>query len=235
MNRKGFGLVLVSICMALIGSSFVKAEIANDKANPCANLGNPPTVGQCWDCFQSLLADCDKQNDEAARRNACYTGANNFFNWCLGRVGGAANPRGPRGQAPAIERGMGVVYDLAFVVPVDPANVSVYVRDIDGGQVRMQEVKSFVFKNGDGSVSVFFDDMNLGLEDDKVIGVVTAVKDLQGNIVGAYAEAFDLVTPGDLNGDDQVDGSDIVVAWEKYGNGDMSYEDFAAYLSRYAR
>jgi len=226
-------LALVACCATALGQVAQRAAIAEDKANPCSNLSNPPKVGQCWDCFQSLLADCDKQNPEGTRRSACYTGANNFFTWCLGRVGNVANPRQPRSQGMNMERGMGFTYDIAFTAPVDPNLVVVYVRDMENGEPRQQQVNAFVFANDDGSLSVFFDNNNLGLEDDKVVGIVTAVRNVNGGTAAAYADAYNIITPGDLDGDGVFDALDLSKAWDSYATGEMSYEQFIEYLSKF--
>jgi len=235
IRRASLSVVLLAatLCATALGQVAQRAAIAEDKANPCSQLGNPPTVGQCWDCFQSLLADCDKQNPEGNRRKSCYDGANNFFTWCLGRVGNPANPRQPRGQGMNMERGMGFTYDIAFTAPVDPNLVVVYVRDMENGEPRQQQVNAFVFANNDGSLSVFFDNNNLGLEDDKVVGVVTAVRNVNGGYDAAYADAYDIITPGDLDGDGVVDAFDLSKAWDSYAAGEMSYEQFIEFLNKF--
>lgn len=234
MIRRFFMSVLFAACCSTaLGQVAVRANVVNDKDNPCTNIGTPPTVASCWSCFQSLLADCDKHNANADRRKACYEGANNFFNWCLGRVGAPNNPRNPHNQGMNMERGMGFTYDIAFSAPVDPNLIVVYVRDMENGLPRQQEVKAFVFANDDGSLNIFFDNNNLGLENDKVVGVVTAVRNVNGGYAAAYADAYDIITPGDLDDDGFVDAFDLSKAWDSYAAGEMSYEQFVEFLNKF--
>jgi hypothetical protein len=60
---------------------------AADAVAPCDNIGTKPTIRQCWACFQSLLDSCG-ESTTPERREACFTGANSFFSWCLDRVPG---------------------------------------------------------------------------------------------------------------------------------------------------
>lgn len=225
-------LAVAVLCGTALSQVAQRAAIG--EAGPCANLGSPPKVGGCWDCFQSLLADCDKNNGEGARREACYKGANNLLTWCLGRVGNVnVNPANPRRQGAEMQRNEGFTYDIAFTAPVDPSSVEVYVRDMDNGEPRQQQVQAFVFKNDDGSLSVFFDNNNLGLDDDKVVGVVTAVRNANGDIDAAYADAYSIVTPGDLDGNGSVDSLDLSKAWDSYASGEMTYEAFIEFLTSF--
>lgn len=221
----------ISLCGTVLGQVAQRAAISDDKANPCSNLGKAPGVSQCWDCFQSLLADCDRQNPEGTRRTACYTGANNFFTWCLGRAGAVANPHQHSSEGTSMERGAGFTYEIAFAAPVNPDLVEVYVRDMENGQPRQQRVDAFVSANDDGSLIVFFDNNNLGLEDDKVVGIVTAVRGVNGGYDAAFAYAVNVVTPGDLDGNGTVDAFDLSKAWDEYSAGDMSYDDFVRFVN----
>jgi hypothetical protein len=227
-------LALVVFCATALGEAEQRIAVAENKANPCEQLGNPPNVGQCWGCFQSLLADCDRQSNEANRRKACYEGANNFFTWCLGRVGNNVNPRQPQTRDARMERSSGFAYDIAFTAPVDPSLIEVYIRDMEDGKPRQQQVRSFVFANDDGSLSVFFDNNNLGLEDDKVVGVVTAVRNVNGGYDAAYADAYDIITAGDLDGDGVVDSFDLSKAWNLYASGEMSFESFMEFIAKFS-
>lgn len=223
--KRIFGLVILCLCATVSSAQNLLAVDA--AANPCGNLGNPPTVGGCWDCFQSLLKDCDDKNPEGNRRNSCYTGANNFFTWCLGRVGGG-NPVTPRPRSSTMNRGEGFSYQLSFENPVEPANIEVYVRDVEGGAIRSQQVNAFTSRNADGSISVFFDNNNLGLENDKTVGVVTIVRNpVTRNVEAAYAEAYTFakgfyMTPFGL-----------MDAWNAYANGEMEFDEFISFLNKY--
>lgn len=237
--RRYFALVslcllsLMSFAVAQPNATTAKTEEA--PKNACSNLANPPTVGSCWDCFQSLLTDCDKANHSADRRKACYEGANNFFTWCLGRIPAAAHAIVTPRPSNNMIRGQGFSYNITFSIEVDPSNVDVYVRDQNNNEVRQQEVKSFVFKNADGSLSIFFDNNNLGLDDDKTIGIVTVVRNAATrNVDVAYAEVVNIIIPYDLNNDGVVDTFDYVEAWELYSRNEMTFEDFIEFLDKYS-
>lgn len=216
----------------------VKGDVAAPPppVNPCSVLGNPPTVGSCWDCFLHLLADCDGANNNADRRRACYEGANNFFTWCLGKAQPPApvvpaNPRRGQGNMNLRE---GFAYELVFSSVIDPANIEVYVRDVQNGQPRMQQVKAFAFANEGRSVSIFFDNNNIGIEDDSTVGIVTIVRNPATHAVElAYADAFDVFEPLDLNGDGTIDAFDYTEAWNQYANGELSYDGFVSYLDKF--
>jgi hypothetical protein len=206
--------------------------VVDANPNPCSRLSNPPTVGQCWDCFQNLLTDCDK-NPSGDRRQACYDAANNFFVWCLGRIT-TSNLVGPTKfmtQAMDMRRNEGFSYDVVFSSPVDTSLIEVYVRDMNNNEPRMQQVEIFVFENHDGSINIFFDNNDLGFEDDRVVGVVTVVRNVNGHVETARADAYNLITPGDLDGNGIVDALDLAQAWDMYAAGDLNYEDFVNFLN----
>lgn len=227
---RSFMLSFVAVAIFL-STALSQVVAVAEKANPCSQLGSPPQVGQCWDCFQSLLSDCDKNNPSAERRQACYDGANNFLKWCFGRVG---NPRKKGADGLDMQRNQGFSYNIFFSTPVDPNFVEVYVRDMHDGEPRMQRVNAFVFSNTDGSLGVFFDNNNLGLENDKVAGVVTVVRNAEGNVESAYADAYNIITPGDLDGNGSVDAFDLSQAWDSYSSGEMSYEKFVEFLTKFS-
>ena len=237
---RSFVSVLLVLC-SLATASFaqeantVKGNVA-PAVNPCSTLGNPPTVGNCWDCFQSLLADCDRENNNSDRRKACYEGANNFFTWCLGRVGSPAPvaPANPRHGAKGMNLREGFSYELVFASVIDPANIEVYVRDVQNGEVRQQQVKAFAFANKGTSVSIFFDNNNLGIENDKTVGIVTLVRNpVTHEVDTAYADAFDVIEPLDMNGDGVINEFDYIKSWEQYSSGEIAYDDFLSYVNKY--
>lgn len=235
MIRRFFmSVFLAGICINASGQTAHRVGEEIEERNPCGKLTLPPTIDSCWSCFQSLLSDCDKNNNNPDRRKACYEGANNFFTWCLGRVGVPNNPRQPQGQELVMYRGEGFAYDIAFTVAVDPNLVEVYIRDMDNGEPRQQRVNAFVFKNNDGSLSVFFDNNNLGLDDDNAVGIVTAIRNPNGGYDAAYADAYKIITPGDLDGDGNVDAFDLSKAWDSYASGEMSYEAFIEFLNKFS-
>ncbi len=85
-------------------------------------------------------------------------------------------------------------------------------------------------------MSIFFDNNNLGLDDDKTVGVVTAVRNAATNNVDvAYAEVVNIIIPYDLNNDGVVDAFDYVEAWELYSRNEMTFEDFIEFLEKYSQ
>lgn len=222
---------------ALASVSLAQAALLAPPAAPCASLGSPPTVDSCWSCFQSLLGDCDKgNNNNADRRRACYEGANNFFTWCLGRVSAPAPapipPRRKDGKTMNLREGFS--YDISFSSNVDPSTIEVYVRDIENGEVRQQQVKVFAVADKDGTISIFFDNNNLNIEDDSSIGVVTVVRNPATNLVElAVADVVEVVEALDLDNDGTVGDGDFTEAWNQYSQGTLSFDDFVEFINKY--
>lgn len=232
--------VFIFVCCLAFSASAQNANIGREAAaaNPCSTLGPVPTVKGCWGCFQSLLDDCDGANPNAERRNACYTGANNFFTWCLGRVSPAVVPAVPvnprRGMGDNLNLRQGFAYQLVFSSAIDATNIEVYVRDFENGKLRIQQVKSFAFTGEGNQVTIFFDNNNIGIEDDKTVGIITLVRNpVTQEIDAAYADAFDVSDPLDLNGDGTINLFDYTEAWNKYANGDLSFNEFIDFVSKY--
>jgi len=223
--------LLASVGLAQETNRAILLPPPNINPQACDTITAPPTISQCMACFQSQLAECDRNNQDPARRQACYTGANNLLNWCLGRI--PTTPPAPQPQPRprgAMNRGEGFAFTVTFTGPIDLASIVVFVRDIDGDDFRQQEVKTAMIRNEDGSIDIFFDDHNLGLEDDQTVGVITAVR-LNGVLVSAHAEAYQIVDPLDLNQDGVVNTFDCVEAWSRYSSGAMSYEVFTNFMT----
>lgn len=248
-NFRLFSVVILSLAAAATASA---QQIANritestskivrdvgdvgdvDEVNPCSTLGDNPKVGDCWSCFQSLLDDCDKNNGNADRRKACYDGANNFFTWCLGKVPSGKTPHRGASSVENMNLREGYSYTISFNGIVDAANIEVYVRDVQNGEVRVQQVNAFVFDSGNG-FDVFFDNNNLGIENDHTVGIVTVARNpLTGNVDGAYASAVSVIEPLDLNKDGMVDVFDLTEAWNQYASGVMAFNDFVSFSENY--
>jgi len=78
--------IVLLLATSLIFGGPVRAP-AQQTANSGCDMPATPTVGDCWECFQDLLEDCDADNPRGPRREACYEGANQFLEWCLGQTG----------------------------------------------------------------------------------------------------------------------------------------------------
>lgn len=189
-----------------------------ENGNSCNNLGNPPTVSSCWDCFQSLLADCDKQNPQGERRDACYKGANNFYVWCLGRIS-------PEPKSSTVSASNTVEYPepFSFSIQLDKATNSddlrVYVRSTDGTNYNQTLVKSYVFSTSDSSFDILVDYMQV---DDTILGFT--VTDSEHTF--AHAFAVQQVLRGDIDGDGQITDIDHVMLAEKFAQGKISFEEY---------
>lgn len=217
-----------------MNSFFVAGVIATigAVANPCANVEKGSyTVTNCWDCFQKLLNDCDnvRPNDDntPSRRQACYTGANNFFTFCLGKVGGGPGRRTTPIQAPdRLTLGEGYIFNVAFASKPAADRITVYVRSYNGTSTVQQPVKAWVLPANDGSLDVMIDDTTLDLSDDTSIGVIVAVRDSNDRISDAVATVATVDNPLDANRDGTVDAADTIELWNMYANNTISYEVF---------
>lgn len=186
--------------------------------NNCNNLGNPPTVSSCWDCFQSLLADCDKQNPQGERRDACYKGANNFYVWCLGRIS-------PQPKSSTVSSTLAIQYPepFSFSLQLDKAtrsdDIRVYVRTTDGTNYYQTLVKSYVFSTSDSSFDILVD--YLGIEH-TILGFT--VTDSEHTFANAFAVQQGI--RGDLDGDGQITDIDHVMLAEQFAQGKISFDEY---------
>lgn len=233
MNRL-FGMVVLCLAASISCAqvaSVSKALVADEPPppNPCNTT--PPTVGTCWDCFQNLLADCDAHNPEGARRQACYTGANNFFTFCLGRTTAPANPA-PRKSSinESYNTLSGTSYSL-LIGTLDYDQVIVYVRDMDAqGNPRQTQTTSFTAAFGSGELFVSVD-APFVINGNSAGIVTTFLK--QGQIVAALADSMPVVNGLDLNADGAVNENDLIVAMQYLDEGKWTNDQFTAYLEAY--
>ena len=211
-------------CMFKLFTAIAFANLqlaASLNADPC-NLPSPPTVTSCWDCFQSLLADCDRKNPNGERRDACYTGANNFYTWCLCRI--SAPKQNAYLTTPALLETPGsYAFHASFEHPVDANNIQVFVRTFDGETSEMIEAKIYTFATDANSYDVLVDTSSFATN---VVGMVVRIESQQ------FARAFAVtsVLRGDFDRDGALTEQDIVLLWEHYANGEISHADFADIL-----
>ncbi len=234
----GFALFCSTACLAQLRND----PGSTDGQKACA-LPQQPTVEACWNCFQSLLVDCDKNNPEGDRRQACYEAANHFFTWCLGRV---AQDR-PDGRAitQSMELNNNKVWDIRsdftyeVIVPAGtrPDDINIFLRTIVHNkpqQVRLEPDDYWVFnETGQNDLYVIvIDTSRINLFSNKVVGIVTAVgqdSDQEGGSRSAveprygFAMAVPVVDPYDINKDGVFTVSDKTAAMELYSRHDIDY------------
>lgn len=210
--------------VSIIGASAIIVEV-----NPCESVATTPTISNCWDCFQSLLTSCDKNNQDAARRAACYKSANDFFTWCLGRIPKVQ----PVNQVPQANLQTWNLQDgliVDYSVPLN-STIHVYVRDEFGTQSEAQFVS---VTNPDTTVTIFIGQPGgLFLTTNSSAGIVVTAVDKDGNMLGAFASVVNVYEPLDLNNDGVIDGADQMIAVGKYADGTWTYLQFTAWMSDY--
>tara|TARA_B100000614_G_scaffold258752_1_gene281781 strand:- start:51737 stop:52474 length:738 start_codon:yes stop_codon:yes gene_type:complete len=213
--------------------SFTAASAGSVQAG-CA-LPNPITVAACWECFQDLLDDCDDDNPNDDRRQACYDGANNFFTWCLGRVP-AATPNSPRrtGLNPDLNlhesfdiRG-DMQYEMFVPAGTEADDIAVFIRYFDGNesrQVRLDETEFFVFDQTGVEDFFFFIviDTNLDVSASSSVGVITGIESDSGTIDYAFALSADVIDSFDINGDGVFDNFDRIEAMTQFSRGELDH------------
>lgn len=218
--------------LVLCVPSFGQVRAVKEEDNPC--LKSPPTVQTCWDCFQKLLADCDKQNPEGDRRRACYTGANNYFTFCLGRTTVPGQRRsGTESSLPTgttFDTQTGMVYQLATDQGIAYDTIKVYLRLMVNGEPVQIEAPSFTVIEGK-TTAVAVLPMNVGTN--RWVGVVTTFLS-GGQIVAGFADSVPVVDPLDLNSDGAVDFNDLMEASNRVTSGAMTAADFNRYIGEWS-
>jgi len=200
---KSLTMIVLSIAAGMAagqpqdGGSAQRAGEAAVRESPCA--GTLDTVGKCWDCFQSLLTDCEKNQTED-KRKACYEGANTFFDWCLGRV---ADPKArANSQWPGFQNWVvGDQLERPFIWPESADRVEAWVR-VPGQRERQPEPA--VEQQPDGSFVVVVDWPTMSLGDNGSVGLVLVW--YQGDTpVEALADVVLLTSDASGDGTDQED------------------------------
>jgi uncharacterized membrane protein len=202
--------------------AFAHMQLVASTADPCSNMPSPPTVSSCWDCFQSLLADCDRKNPQGERRDACYTGANNFYTWCLGRI--SAPKQNAHLTTPALLETPGsYAFHATFEHRIDATDIQVFVRTFDGSTTEMTEAKIYTFATDTNSYDVLVDTSSYTTN---VVGMVVRIEALQ------FARAFAVtsVMRGDLDRDGSLTDLDLMLLWERYAAGEISHAEFVQLL-----
>lgn len=206
-----------------------RVEIVEDDS-PCS-IGKNPTVSQCWECFQSLLADCDRKNAETARRKACYDAANSFFTWCLGRT--VSSPHGVSNITVFAPETMAMdsAFDYYITLDFEPSRIDVWIRDMKGVNIREYRVDAF-YQKAQGGYTIHFDNTNSGIRDDAWVSVITVAVDNSGNPGAVNASTYDLINPLDLNNDGMVDIWDFNEAISQYNTGVMTLEQLQDFSTK---
>jgi len=207
-------------------------------ASPCA-LPNPITVEGCWTCFQSLLTDCDAENPEGERRQACYEGANSFLNWCLGEVGDPQLQTGNNDSALNFEMNKGTDWDIRSNLEIEvhvPSittneSLAVHVRLQEGenaGSIRLDDDQYWVLREMHGNdpvMRVIVDTSSVDIADNSSVGIVVALEH-QGAVQNGFAFVAGVEDSFDLNGDGAFTQDDRVEAVSRYLGGEMGYDRF---------
>jgi len=210
---------------------------------PCANLGNPPTVGSCWLCFRALLLDCD-QITTVEGRKACYEGANTVLGWCLGRttVPPGTSPRpapvpGPGTRPGSMIIGQGASFAVRLPKDANTRMLEVTVR-LPGGVEKVVN-PTFLPADEDGVTEAFFSDAGLPVGNAGSVGLVVALVKMPEEIgppivIWANAQVLDVIRPNlDLNGDGVVDKLDYIENMGRYSTGEISFEVFNRFVTDY--
>lgn len=223
-------IILASLVLCI--PAFGQVRAVKEEDNPC--LKSPPTVQTCWDCFQKLLADCDKQNPEGDRRRACYTGANNYFTFCLGRTTVPGQRRaGVESSLPTgttFDMSSGMVYQLTTDQCIPYDSIKVYLRLMVNGEPVQIEAPSFIVNEGKTTTVAV---LPMNVSGNRWVGVVTAFLS-RGQIVAGFADSVPVVDALDLNGDSVVDILDLMEASNRVTRGAMTANDFNAYIGEWS-
>lgn len=196
--------------------------VASLNADPCS-LPTPPTVTSCWDCFQSMLADCDAKNREAERRKACYEGANNFFVWCLGR---ASTPKSLSTAVPdSFIQNHGLSLELSVSNLQETDSITVYSLTESEQKREVTQLKIYHLIDGN-NVSVLVDDYSIPTDDDNLIGIMVVVRNADEKVVMAKSSVVRMIIDGDLNSDLQVNALDLPVLWQMFANDQVTFEEY---------
>jgi len=213
---------------------------SSDAVDGGCRIPNPPAVGDCWECFQDLLEDCDSGNPEGARRQACYEAANNFFTWCLGRVSDryrqarlGANTEINREREYDVHDGL--EFEMFIPSGTQIEDIVLSVRYFDGEQnkqTRLMDSEFFVFdETGIDDMVVIFVDTNIDFSASNSVGVVAGIE--QNNAI-SYAFAFgaDVVDSFDVNNDGRFDKLDRTTAMLMYSRGEIDHALLTRILAR---
>lgn len=170
----------------------------SDAAGPCG--GALDTHSDCWQCFKSLLVDCESIG-EAEQRRACYAGANSFLSWCLNK-----RTRDSDGTETLHSEfqlwPVGKVFASPCVPPKGADRVEVWIR-ANGEVERCPEPILETQVDGSCSVVISWPTMSLGRE--RFVGVVIAWFDGEA-LIDAVADVVELTS--DVDGDGCVGGDD---------------------------
>lgn len=212
-------------------------------ASPCA-LPNPPTVNGCWNCFQQMLADCDKNNPTVERREACYEGANTFLTWCLGQVGDPELRVGNDDTELNFEVNKDMDWDVRSNLEIEmhvgsittDEHPSVYVRLLNGdhaGSIRLDEDQYVVLREIHGNdpvMRVIVDTSSVDIADNSSVGIVVALEH-EGAVQNGFAFVAEVEDSFDLNGDGAFTHDDRLDAASLYLRGELEYDRFTRIIT----
>lgn len=197
--------------------------------NPSNDCNKAPSVTSCWNCFQSLLSDCDRKNPEGDRRQACYQGANHYYAWCLSKVpssSSATNDNNNRLREYDVRSGM--KYEMLVPAGTSSEDVVIFVSYWDGAENKQAELSSndyFVFETFEENMFlIVILDTNIDLSQSASIGILSAVKGDNGNIVDGFAVSANVVDSFDLNQDGVFDMADRMEAFHQHAEGNITLE-----------
>lgn len=213
----------------------VQGQAAVAASEPCA-LPVPPTVQSCWNCFQSLLSDCDDQNPEGERRQASYEGANTFLNWCLGEVGDPEFGTGTTDSTLNFNLNKGTDWDVRSNLEIEMRVASittdehpaVYVRLQNGehaGSMRLRQVQYWVAREMHGNdpmMRIIIDTSSIDIEGNSSVGIVVALEH-EGSFQNGFAFVADVEDSFDLNRDGVFDFNDRFDAMSRYAAGELDH------------
>tara|TARA_B100001778_G_scaffold330827_2_gene334040 strand:+ start:2774 stop:3508 length:735 start_codon:yes stop_codon:yes gene_type:complete len=228
-------IVASAMASPVLGQSFTVTGMssANSVEAGC-QMSNPPTVGNCWDCFQELLADCDDNNPEGTRRQACYEAANNFFTWCLGRVGnnrsidlGRASLNYELNGDKSFDVRTDMQYEMFIPAGTDIEDISVFIRYFNGTdtrQIQLDPTEFFIFDQtgvDDLFLIVLDTDLDVGMSNS--VGIVTGVQNDAGEIDYGFAFGASVVDSFDIDGNGVFDNADRIAAMGLFSQGKMDH------------
>lgn len=172
----------------------------------------PSTTG-CWKDLCEAIKDCDKTFNNAAARQACYTGANDLFRYCLGTIA----PRRANNPVPATP---GSPVTISFEAYEGTSNTFVYIAATGADPVLIESDSI----KGAGLFEVSFVSP-LALGDSAVI---VRFQSQDGKDLGVDVRVLQVYHRADLNQDTLVDDLDIQQAFDTYSiTGDDAWlEDF---------
>jgi hypothetical protein len=223
------------LALALTG-----AAAADDE--PCL-MSSPPTLQQCFTCWQWQLEESEGYESEITRQ-ACFEGANEFYRQCLEQYWGpnSATFAPPPSEANDVLT-TGIVIDLRSITSFslrlpdgvgDTLRARALMQYASGGEIVRVPlgVDATTIEGSDFAYTIEIDAParpDTDRSDVAIVVIAEGAKD--GEVQYAYAFRAPLVDPFDLNEDGAFDHADRVEAVRRFAAGELSKDRLDAILA----